>query len=342
MPEWATLLDVLELVKDRHDGTLAYRRSCRMMICGSCAMRIDGADGARLQAADARSTRRQGKVPVISPMGNLPIVKDLVVDMEPFWAKFRAVDPYLQPGLQRPARRARARDLAAADGRDPQGVALHQLRRVRVGVQRDGVEPRLPRPAGAREGDALRRRPARRRQERAAREAVNGEHGIWECTRCYFCNERCPKGVDPRDAIAKLGAESIKEGIDRDMGAKHAKWFVDVGQDDRLAARDRARAEDAGHRRVDQADEVRARPRQARQGADAVPAARREGRAESRRLHDLLREQDQRRLRGHRPGREGAREARARRARGARRPVRAGLVPAAVPAERAARSRQVA
>src|ERR671938_1287343 len=57
-------------------------------------------------------------------------------------------------------------------------------------------------------------------------EALNGEHGIWDCTRCYFCNERCPKGVDPRDAIAKLGAESIRQGIDRDMGAKHAKWFV--------------------------------------------------------------------------------------------------------------------
>ena len=57
-------------------------------------------------------------------------------------------------------------------------------------------------------------------------DAYNAEHGIWDCTRCYFCNERCPKGVDPRDAIAKLGAESIKHGIDRDMGAKHAKWFV--------------------------------------------------------------------------------------------------------------------
>ncbi|HXY85760.1 MAG TPA: hypothetical protein VEH52_09790, partial [Gaiellaceae bacterium] len=55
---------------------------------------------------------------------------------------------------------------------------------------------------------------------------LNAEHGIWDCTRCYFCNQRCPKGVDPRDAIAKLGAESIKEGIDHDMGAKHAKWFV--------------------------------------------------------------------------------------------------------------------
>jgi succinate dehydrogenase / fumarate reductase iron-sulfur subunit len=63
-------------------------------------------------------------------------------------------------------------------------------------------------------------------QKLARLEKLNGEHGIWECTRCYFCNERCPKGVDPRDAIAKLGAESMKEGIDRDMGAKHAKWFV--------------------------------------------------------------------------------------------------------------------
>jgi succinate dehydrogenase / fumarate reductase, iron-sulfur subunit len=57
-------------------------------------------------------------------------------------------------------------------------------------------------------------------------ERYNDEHGIWDCTRCYFCNERCPKGVDPRDSIAKLGAESIKVGIDRGMGAKHAKWFV--------------------------------------------------------------------------------------------------------------------
>jgi succinate dehydrogenase / fumarate reductase iron-sulfur subunit len=63
-------------------------------------------------------------------------------------------------------------------------------------------------------------------QKIARLEKLNGEHGIWECTRCYMCTERCPKGVDPRDAIAKLGAESMKEGIDRDMGAKHAKWFV--------------------------------------------------------------------------------------------------------------------
>ena len=224
MPEEATLLDVLELVKDRHDGTLAYRRSCRMMICGSCAMRIDGRTVLACKLP-MRDYAEAGNVPVISPMGNLPIVKDLVVDMTPFWDKFRAVDPYVQPGYNvPPAGREHVispRRMAAIhkeslcincgacvsecnawesspDFLGPQ--ALAKAMRF-VGDPRDGAK-----------------------NERL--EKLNGEHGIWECTRCYFCNERCPKGVDPRDAIAKLGAESIKEGIDRDMGAKHAKWFV--------------------------------------------------------------------------------------------------------------------
>ena len=96
-PEEATLLDCLDIVKDQRDGSLAYRKSCRMMICGSCGMRMDGA------AVLACKTRMYdiaaaGQVPVISAMGNMPIVKDLVVDMEPFWGKIRAVEPYLQPG----------------------------------------------------------------------------------------------------------------------------------------------------------------------------------------------------------------------------------------------------
>src|SRR6058998_3561652 len=100
-PEWVTLLDVLDLIKDRQDGTLAYRKSCRMMICGSCGMRMDGA------AVLACKTRmydiaQQGHIPVISAMGNLPIVKDLVVDMEPFWSKFRAVGTWLKPGYDVP------------------------------------------------------------------------------------------------------------------------------------------------------------------------------------------------------------------------------------------------
>ena len=57
-------------------------------------------------------------------------------------------------------------------------------------------------------------------------ELVNGQHGVWDCTRCYFCQERCPKGVDPRDAIAKVGARIYQEGMHGDRGARHAKVFV--------------------------------------------------------------------------------------------------------------------
>ncbi|HET7043889.1 MAG TPA: succinate dehydrogenase/fumarate reductase iron-sulfur subunit [Gaiellaceae bacterium] len=223
-PDEATLLDCLDIVKDRQDGTLAYRKSCRMMICGSCGMRMDGA------AVLACKTRmydivQAGHVPTISAMGNMPIVKDLVVDMDPFWAKFKAMKPYLQPGYEE-----------APDGKE------HLITQERMNVVHKEAlcincgacvsdcnamesDPEFLGPQALAKGMRFVGDP--RDQATVERlEEYSGEHGIWECTRCFFCNERCPKGVDPRDAIAKLGAEAIHEGIDRDMGAKHAKWFV--------------------------------------------------------------------------------------------------------------------
>src|SRR5205807_2462967 len=93
--ETATLLDVLDTIKDEVDGSLTFRKSCRMAVCGSCGMRMDGAAVLACKTPMA-PLAEQGRMPVISPMGNLPVVKDLVVDMEPFWAKFRAVKPWLE------------------------------------------------------------------------------------------------------------------------------------------------------------------------------------------------------------------------------------------------------
>jgi succinate dehydrogenase / fumarate reductase iron-sulfur subunit len=223
-PEWVTLLDVLDLIKDQQDGTLAYRKSCRMMICGSCGMRMDGA------AVLACKTRmfdivQSGHVPVISAMGNLPIVKDLVVDMQPFWDKFNAMKPYLQPGYEEPPEGKEFRV-----SQEQTNVIHKEALCINCGCCVSECNAMESDPAflgpqalakGMRfVGDARDAATVDRLED------YNDEHGIWECTRCYFCNERCPKGVDPRDAIAKLGAESLKHGIDRDMGAKHAKWFV--------------------------------------------------------------------------------------------------------------------
>ena len=84
------------------------------------------------------------------------------------------------------------------------------------------------------------------RKSSSASRSYNNEHGIWECTRCYFCNERCPKGVDPRDAIAKLGAESVKAGHHSRHGRQARELVRALGEDDGLAPRDGAHPEDAG------------------------------------------------------------------------------------------------
>jgi succinate dehydrogenase / fumarate reductase iron-sulfur subunit len=222
-PEWACLLDVLDLIKDKVDGTLAYRKSCRMMICGSCGMRMDGA------AVLACKERMKpivdaGHVPVISAMGNLPIVKDLVVDMSPFWGKVRAVKPWLQPGYEEPPDREWELTQQQVEPIHKEALCIMCGCCVSECNSMES-DPEFLGPAALAKGFRFVGDP----RDKADVERLNDynqEHGIWDCTRCYFCNERCPKGVDPRDAIAKLGAESIKQGIDHDMGAKHAKWFV--------------------------------------------------------------------------------------------------------------------
>jgi succinate dehydrogenase / fumarate reductase iron-sulfur subunit len=222
-PEWACLLDVLDLIKDKHDGTLAYRKSCRMMICGSCGMRMDGravlACKERMKPiADA------GHVPVISAMGNMPVLKDLVVDMDPFWSKIRSVKPWLDPGYDEPAERERV------VSQQKMNVIHKEALCIMCGCcvsECNSMEsdPEFMGPAALAKGFRF-VGDARDHGEVERLNTMNEEHGVWDCTRCYFCNERCPKGVDPRDAIAKLGAESIRLDIDHDMGAKHAKWFV--------------------------------------------------------------------------------------------------------------------
>ena len=217
-----------------------------MMICGSCGMRMDGA------AVLACKTRmydiaQAGHVPVISAMGNLP-------DRQGPRRRHGAVlgqvqgDEAVPPARLRAARgRQGAPDLAGADERDPQGVALHQLRLLRLRVQRDGVRPGVPRPAGAREGDALRRRPARRRQGRAARRVQRrardlGVHAL------LLLQRALPEGRRParRDREARRRGD---EGGHRRRHGREAREVVrHLGEDDRLAARDRARPEDAGRR----------------------------------------------------------------------------------------------
>jgi succinate dehydrogenase / fumarate reductase, iron-sulfur subunit len=222
-PEWACLLDVLDIVKDQVDGTLGFRKSCRMMICGSCGMRMDGR---AILACKERMKPivERGHVPVISAMGNMPVLKDLVVDMTPFWTKIRRMKPWLDTGYEESPEREFRHTQEEMNPIHKESLCIMCGCCVSECNSMES-DPEFFGPAALAKGFRFVGDPRERAQVERL-ESYNDEHGIWDCTRCYFCNERCPKGVDPRDAIAKLGAESIKEGIDRDLGAKHAKWFV--------------------------------------------------------------------------------------------------------------------
>lgn len=86
------VLDLLEFVKGYHDGTLSFRRSCAHGVCGSDAMRINGRNylACKVLVRDLHSSRI-----TVEPLLGLKVIKDLIVDMEPFFENFRSVMPYL-------------------------------------------------------------------------------------------------------------------------------------------------------------------------------------------------------------------------------------------------------
>ena len=228
-------------------------------------------------------------------------------------AKGQSGQALARPGLRGSVREGAGR-LPAADERDRQGVALHHVRLLRLGVQRDGVRPGLPRPRGARQGHALRRRSPRphrgRAAERAQRRARDlGLHPV------LFLQRALPEGRRParRDRQARRRVDQARRRLGHGRQAREVVRHLD--EDDRLAARDRARAEDPGNLRRAEGDEVRARAGSARQGAAArADPRRRRGRRGSRALQPRQGAGAGRRGRD-RPGRTRARTHRARRGR---------------------------
>lgn len=95
------VLDVLELIKAEHDGSVTYRRSCREGVCGSDGLNMNGKNG--LACITPLSETVKGDKLVIRPLPGLPVIRDLVVDMSLFYAQYEKVQPYLQNPAPAPA-----------------------------------------------------------------------------------------------------------------------------------------------------------------------------------------------------------------------------------------------
>ena len=201
------VLDLLHQVKWYHDGTLTFRRSCGHGVCGSDAMLING----RNRLACEFLLRDAGSAITVEAMRGVPVIKDLLVDMDPFWEKYRRVMPFLvndevpadgKERRQSPADRDRYEDtsrciLCAActtscpvfwTDEDYVGpAAIVNAHRFIVDSRDTAKEERLQIMADA--------------------------DGVWRCRTVFNCVEACPRDINITRAILEVTSEIGRASI---------------------------------------------------------------------------------------------------------------------------------
>ncbi len=196
--EWV-VLDALNYVKDNLDGSLSYRWSCHMAVCGSCGMMIDGEPTLSCKAF----LRDYGSKIRVEPLANFPIERDLVVVLDDFMSKLKRVKPYLIPKQHKPI----------ADGeyrQTPRQLKLYKQYTLCINCTlcyaacpQFALIPDFIGPAAL--ALAHRYNLDSRDGGRAERqEEVASHEGIWECSFVGACSEVCPKSVDPAGAIQQM------------------------------------------------------------------------------------------------------------------------------------------
>jgi fumarate reductase iron-sulfur subunit len=208
--EWA-ILDGLNYIKDQLDGTLTFRWSCRMGICGSCGMTING--DPKLACATFLADYLPGPVRV-EPMRNFPVIRDLVVDISDFMAKLPSVKPWI----------IRDDELSIEDGEYLQTPAeLDEYKKFSMCINCMlcysacpvyALDPDFLGPAAIALGQ---RYNLDSRDEGAAdrRDVLAAADGAWACTLVGECSTACPKGVDPAGAIQRYKLTAATYSVKR-------------------------------------------------------------------------------------------------------------------------------
>lgn len=193
-----TVLDGLNYIQENLDATLAYRSSCREGVCGSCAMHINGKYGL---ACEAQLMELPEKI-TVRPMAHLDIIKDMYVDMNPFWDKYKAIKPYLIPGNAEPVEGER---LQTQDERSHLDIVVDCIlcASCYAGCAVNGYDPKYLGPAALAKANRF----YLDSRDSAAEERLSlvaGEHGAMRCHTMFNCQEVCPKEIDPTANIANL------------------------------------------------------------------------------------------------------------------------------------------
>jgi succinate dehydrogenase / fumarate reductase iron-sulfur subunit len=235
LDETLSVLDGLLQVRDRQDGTLVVRCSCRAAICGSCGVKINGesALACKTQIGEAHefANRRNGggEPIVVEPMGNMPVIKDLIVDMEStHWTKIRRVTPWLLPEGEPPEREYVVPPESMIDV--TQSMACIQCGACVSACLSMEADPDFIGPAALAKAYRFVGDPRDAQTQERLYDLAQDPHGIYDCTHCFACIDACPKGVAPMDQIMRLRrlAGDEHEIDDVNNGRRHETAFTKI------------------------------------------------------------------------------------------------------------------
>jgi succinate dehydrogenase / fumarate reductase iron-sulfur subunit len=226
-PHRSVLEGILQ-AKGRFDGSIGIRCSCKAAICGSCGVRVNGQPGlaCHTHLDKARSTSRDGVIE-IEPMGNMPVIKDLIVDMDAVhWKKIQRVTPWLINKEPIPEREYIVDRESMVD--ITQTMACIQCGACVSDCLSMEVDPLFIGPAALAKAYRFVGDPRDAEQQERLLDLAEDPHGIYDCTHCFKCIEACPKGVAPMNQIMRLRrrAGSDHHIVDRNNGERHEAAFV--------------------------------------------------------------------------------------------------------------------
>ena len=225
-----SVLEAILQARARFDGSIGIRCSCRAAICGSCGVRVNGKPdlACHTHLDEAHKHSRDGVIEV-EPMGNMPIIKDLIVDMESVhWKKIQRVTPWLIAKQPVPEREYVVPKETMIDV--TQSMACIQCGACVSDCLSMEVDPEFIGPAALAKAYRFVGDPRDDQHFERLQDLAEDPHGIYDCTHCFACIDACPKGVAPMSQIMRLRrlAGSDHGIVDANNGARHEEAFVSL------------------------------------------------------------------------------------------------------------------
>jgi succinate dehydrogenase / fumarate reductase iron-sulfur subunit len=228
-----SVLEAILQAKDRFDGSIGVRCSCRQAICGSCGIKVNGEPALACHThLDAAKRAAKDGVIEIEPMGNMPVLKDLIVDMDAVhWKKIQRVTPWLIAKQPVPEREYIVDRESMVD--ITQSMACIQCGACVSDCLAMEVDPGFIGPAALAKAYRFVGDQRDDQQEIRLRDLAENPQGIYDCTHCFKCVEACPKDVNPMGQIMRLRriASNDHHISDQNNGERHEAAFVTLVKD---------------------------------------------------------------------------------------------------------------